>query len=276
MERTDIFSGEAFERVSGRELHLGPACDASRPLVVRDADRLTVEVAHGVSPRLVLLHTNPIGSEITVRLLEGATLDVVHLFTAEAFVDMRVSQGAGSRFRMTTCQLSGANVRYRFDLDGAGASNEMDALFLAMKEDHCVVDLRTNHNVADCASRSLIKGVASGTARGEFRGLVYVAPDAQRTDARQQSRNVLLSRTARIDARPQLEIYADDVRCSHGATVGQLDDDAILYMRQRGLTEAQARRLRIEGFAGDVVARCPIETVREALSEAVIRRLADI
>lgn len=128
----------------------------------------------------------------------------------------------------------------------------------------------------DCTSRSLIKGVASGNAYGEFVGLVYVAPDAQQTDAQQQCRNILLSPTARIDAKPQLEIYADDVRCSHGATVGQVDDDAILYMRQRGLTESEARRLQIEGFAGDIVGRCGIEVVKEALAEAVIKRLEKI
>ena len=115
--------------------------------------------------------------------------------------------------------------------------------------------------------------VKVGQKIGEFRGLVYVAPDAQRTDARQQSRNILLSETARIDAKPQLEIYADDVKCSHGATVGQMDADAILYMRQRGLSLAQARRLQIEGFAGDVVRRCGIGELGEALMEAVARKM---
>ncbi len=100
-----------------------------------------------------------------------------------------------------------------------------------------------------------------------------MAPDAQRTDARQQSRNVLLSDTARIVAEPQLEIYADDVKCSHGATVGRMEDDTILYMRQRGLSEAQARRLQIEGFVGDVVRRCGIEPLCEALAEAVAAKL---
>ena len=104
---------------------------------------------------------------------------------------------------------------------------------------------------------------------GEFCGMVYVAPDAQRTDARQQSRNILLSRTARITTQPQLEIYADDVKCSHGATVGQMDSEAVLYMRQRGLSEVQARRLQIEGFVGDVVRRCGVEPLCETMMEAV-------
>ncbi|MDE7069830.1 MAG: SufD family Fe-S cluster assembly protein, partial [Alistipes sp.] len=100
--------------------------------------------------------------------------------------------------------------------------------------------------------------------------------DAQRTDARQQSRNLLLSRTARIEAQPQLEIYADDVRCSHGATVGQMDDDAILYMRQRGLSEVQARRLQLEGFAGEVIGRCSMESVREWIAGRIAERLNEM
>jgi Fe-S cluster assembly protein SufD len=242
----------------------------------KEINKLTVEVAGGAALRLVVLHTKPCQAEIRIKLLEGADAELVQLFSAEAFVDFQVEQAAGSKFRMTACQFTSANVRYRFDLNGREASNELDVLFLALEQDHCVVDLRTNHLVPDCTSRSLIKGVASGTGRGEFCGLVYVAPDAQHTDAQQQCRNILLSRTSRIDARPQLEIYADDVRCSHGATVGQMEDEAILYMRQRGLKEEQARRLQIEGFAADVVGRCRIEAVKEILTDAVVRHLDKI
>ena len=108
---------------------------------------------------------------------------------------------------------------------------------------------------------------------GEFRGLVYVAPDAQRTAARQTSRNVVLGDEARITTRPQLEIYADDVKCSHGATVGQMDEDALLYMRQRGLSEAQARALLMEGFVADVVRRCGVEQLHEVLMRGVGEKL---
>ena len=158
-------------------------------------------------------------------------------------------------------------------LKRAGKLVHLGKQFLAAGQEHCVVRLRTNHNVPDCRSNSYIKGVAGGTAVGEFCGLVYVAPDAQRTDAQQQSRNVLLSDTARITTMPQLEIYADDVKCSHGATVGQMDADAILYMRQRGLSEAQARRLQIEGFVGDIVRRCGVEPLGEAVLELAAEKL---
>ena len=132
--------------------------------------------------------------------------------------------------------------------------------------------LRTAHNVPDRRSDSAVKGVAGGTAVGSFAGWSMWLPGAQRTDARQQNRNILLSREARITTQPQLEIYADDVKCSHGATVGQMDAEAILYMRQRGLSEADARRLQIEGFVGDVVRRCGIEPLCEAVMEMVVRQ----
>ncbi len=276
MEWTDIFSGPAFEPVKSRELHLGKDCDLSRPLVVRDTDKLTVEVAGGAALRLVVAAYETLSGRGSYQAARRGGCGACPAFSAEAFVDFQVEQAAGSKFRMTACQFTSANVRYRFDLNGREASNELDVLFLALEQDHCVVDLRTNHLVPDCTSRSLIKGVASGTGRGEFCGLVYVAPDAQHTDAQQQCRNILLSRTSRIDARPQLEIYADDVRCSHGATVGQMEDEAILYMRQRGLKEEQARRLQIEGFAADVVGRCRIEAVKEILTDAVVRHLDKI
>lgn len=278
MIRTDLFSDQTrFAPVAGgEELHLGPGCGADRPLLVRNPRRLTVMVEAGIAARIVLLHEEACAAEIGLRLAEGAEAEVVELFTAEGTSELTLEQAAGSDFRLTSCLLAGASVRYRFDLKGTEASNRTGVLFLAAGRERCGVDLRTNHCVPGCSSRSLVKGAASGTARGEFRGLVYVAPDAQRTDAQQQSRNLLLSRTARIDAQPQLEIYADDVRCSHGATVGQMDDDAILYMRQRGLSEAQARRLQLEGFAGDVIGRCGIEEVRELLAEAVAQRLNEM
>ena len=234
---------------------------------------LEYENFNAASARIVVLHTAADMSVVEVELGEEAQLELTELFTAEAFAEVSVKQAARSRCRLTTVQLSSANASYRIDLDGADAENELGGVFLAAGNEHCVVKLRTGHNVADCRSNSYIKGVAGGQAVGEFCGMVYVAPDAQRTDARQQSRNILLSRTARITTQPQLEIYADDVKCSHGATVGQMDAEAILYMRQRGLSEAQARRLQIEGFVGDVVTRCGIEPLCGAILERAAAKI---
>lgn len=238
-----------------------------------DPTHLKVELAAGAAARLVVLHTKADVARLDVELAEGAQLELTELFLAEAFAEVRIAQQARSRCRMTAVELSGANASYRIDLNGAGAENDLGGVFLATGTDHCVVRLHTAHNVPDCTSVSSVKGVADDEAVGEFSGLVYVAPDAQRTDARQQSRNVLLSERARIETMPQLEIYADDVKCSHGATVGQMDADAILYMRQRGLSESEARRLQIEGFVGDIVRRCGLEPLGEAIMELASEKL---
>ena len=257
----DIIRG--FRAADGEVLRIAGA--EAEPFAAVDPRHLRVEAAAGASARIVVLHTAPDVSSLTLTLAEGAQLELTELFTAEAFAEVSVKQAARSRCRLTTALLSSANASYRIDLDGADAENELGGVFLAAGNEHCVVKLRTGHNVADCRSNSYIKGVAGGQAVGEFCGLV--------SDARQQSRNILLSETARITTQPQLEIYADDVKCSHGATVGQMDAEAILYMRQRGLSEAQARRLQIEGFVGDVVTRCGIEPLCGAILERAAAKI---
>lgn len=258
--------GEAL-RIAGSE---------PQPFAAVDPQKLRVEVAAGASARLVVVHEKPVASALSILLERDAWLQLAEIFLAEAFAETTAVQAAGSGCSITTVQLASANASYRIDLDGVHAESSVGGLFLAAGEEHCVIDLHTVHKAADCRSDSLVKGIAGGSAVGEFRGLVYVAPDAQRTDARQQSRNILLSETARIVTEPQLEIYADDVKCSHGATVGQMDADAILYMRQRGLSLSQARRLQIEGFAGDVVRRCGIGELGEALTAAVACKMERI
>lgn len=265
----DILRG--FRTAEGELLRITQC--VTEPYAAVDPRHLDVEVAAGGAARLVVLHTTPELSALRCTLGEGARLELTELFTAEAFAEVAVEQAARSDCRITTVQLASANAAYRIDLNGRGAENTLGGVFLAADEEHCVVRLHTAHNVSDCRSESCVKGVAGGRAVGEFHGLVYVAQDAQRTDAQQQSRNILLSDTARITTWPQLEIYADDVKCSHGATVGQMDAEAVYYMRQRGLSEAEARRLQIEGFVGDIVRRCGIEPLGEALQEAVAAKM---
>lgn len=272
----DWIGGEAFRQVEGRVLHVTAANAPQMPFAAVDPDRLRVEVEAGVTASLVVLHNAPNQAVLDLRLAEGASLEVTEVFASEAFVECTVRQQARSRCSMVTVLFSSANVRYRAELDGPDAECGLDGVFVAGGAEHCVLELRTAHNAPDCRSRSTVKGVAGGSALCEFRGLVYVAPGAQRTDARQQSRNVLLGPEARIDTRPQLEIYADDVKCTHGATVGMMDSDAILYMRQRGLSLRQARSLQIEGFVNDVLLRCPFEAVRAAMIGAVTEKLEKI
>jgi len=247
---------------------------AGRLCWTADPQSLPVVLPAGASAQIVVLHETPGASALRVSLGEGARLELTELFLTEgAAAETEVEQAAGSDCRIATLLLTGAEASYRMALAGRNAACTLHGLFLAGGEERCTVRLRTEHRVADCRSESLVKGVAGGAAVGTFAGLVYVAPDAQRTDAQQQSRNVLLNGTARIDTQPQLEIYADDVKCTHGATVGQMDEEAILYMRQRGLSEAQARRLQIGGFVADIVGRCPVEPLREVLAELVGQKM---
>lgn len=273
MERIFEILG-TFRKAGPERLHIEAPVPASYAAV--DPEHLHVTLAAGSAAHLVVLHTKAGTATLDVELAEGAQLELTELFTAGTFSETSVRQAARSRCRMTTVLLSGANTSCRIDLAGADAENSLGGVFLLGGREHGVVKLRTNHLVPDCRSDSTVKGVAGGEATGEFSGLVYVAQDAQRTDARQQSRNVLLSDAARIETMPQLEIYADDVKCSHGATVGQMDADAILYMRQRGLSEAQARRLQIEGFVGDVVRRCGEEPLGEAMLALAAEKLETI
>ena len=269
----DMIRDGAFRQFGGGRIGDGDGT----PLVAVNPSKLDVSVAAGAHASLVILHTEAGETAAEIGLEEGASLTIDDIYLAAAFSAVHIRQQGGSSCRLTSVELQGANADYDIDLDGAGASFDADGVFVGAGTDHCVFDLTTRHNVADCTSSSLVKGVVSGRATGEFRGHVYVAPDAQRTDACQQSRNIELGGDAHIVTKPQLEIYADDVKCSHGATVGQIDDDAVLYMRQRGLSEADARRLQIEGFVSDIVGRCSAgETLCGALDEAVRSKLEEL
>ena len=246
-------------RVKGRDAQL----------IAVDARKLTLTVEPEAHAQLVLVHTEPRQSLVEIELQNGASLSVSEVFLCESFAEVRIKQSDESRCEYVVAELSGANAMYRADLIGRNAEWKFDGVFIGCEREHCTVSLETRHEVPDCRSESLVKGVVSDNATGEFRGLVYVAPDAQHTDARQQSRNIELSDDAHIVAKPQLEIYADDVKCSHGATVGHRDDEALFYMRQRGLSERDARRLQIEGFVKDIVLRCPVAALREMLEAEV-------
>lgn len=271
----DMFG--SFRSVGGGRLRIDR--EEPTPFVAVDpAAALDVEVSADGAAQLVVVHRESADEPVNlrIRLHEAARLTLTEVFLAPAKVDVTLAQAAGSASRITAVQLAGAEAFYRTELNGERAESVLHGLFIAGGEEHCSVSLHTAHNVPDCWSESCVKGVAGGKATGRFGGLVYVAPDAQRTDARQQSRNVLLSDAARIDTLPQLEIYADDVTCSHGATVGRMDDEAVLYMRQRGLSEATARRLQIEGFAADVVRHCGIEPLCERLMTAVAEKMEQL
>ena len=159
-------------------------------------------------------------------------------------------------------------------LDGEGGDCTLNGLYLADRER--LVDTHTliDHARPHCGSHEVYKGILGGKARAVFNGKIIVRPDAQKTDAKQTNRALLLTDGATINTKPQLEIFADDVKCTHGAAIGQLDDDAIFYLRARGLPYAEARDMLIHAFAGEILERVHVIPLREALEAELFAQLA--
>lgn len=146
------------------------------------------------------------------------------------------------------------------DLDERGASLDLAGAYLCTTGEELSFKILVKHNSPDCTSSQLFKGIVGGSARASFDGLIYVAPDAQQTKARQENHSILLSSEARVESRPQLEIYADDVECSHGATSGALNAEERFYMQSRGIPEEQALQLQKLAFLAPILSRIPEET----------------
>jgi len=150
-------------------------------------------------------------------------------------------------------------------LDGQNIDSYLNGLYVLdgtqVVDNHTLVD----HAMPHCHSNELYKGIIDDKAQGVFNGKIWVRPDAQKTNAYQSNKNLLLSNEASMNAKPQLEIYADDVKCSHGATTGQLDEEALFYLRARGIGEGVARALLNHAFAADVIEQIENETIRQQL-----------
>ncbi len=191
----------------------------------------------------------------------------VHAVTARLerdarFADRAVSIGAS---------LARNDIDVRFD--GEGGECALDGLFLADGKRHTDTHTLIDHTSPHCASRELYKGILDGGGRGVFDGTIVVRKDAQKTDAWQTNKNLLLSREALVHSTPRLEILADDVKCKHGSTTGQLDEAALFYLRSRGISEAAARSLLVYAFASDVVSRIRVEPLRKAVEAYLAARL---
>jgi Fe-S cluster assembly protein SufD len=208
---------------------------------------------------------------------DGAVLDHYKLEreSDHAFhlATLRVHQDARSSFTDHSLCVGGALARNDIvaRLEGEGGECSLRGLFMTGDGQHHDTHSVIDHAVAHCTSRELYKGILTGAARGVFHGRIVVRPDAQKTDAHQVNRNLLLSREALVDSTPQLEIFADDVKCKHGSTTGQLDEAALFYLRSRGIAEQAARRLLTYAFASDVVGALKVQPIRVAL-EAYLHR----
>ncbi len=186
-----------------------------------------------------------------------------------------VQQQEGSRFTSHNLTLDGALVRNELhvELGAEHAECTLNGLYVARGRQHIDNHTHIDHAAPACTSRELYKGVLDGRGRAVFSGRVVVHPHAQRSDAHQANNNLLLSPDAEVDTKPQLEIYANDVKCGHGATVGQLDENALFYLQSRGIDREAARSVLTYAFAGDIVERIGIPVVRASVQQALNHRL---
>jgi Fe-S cluster assembly protein SufD len=214
-----------------------------------------------------------------VRLGAGAVLELVtdQRETEHAFHlhHLHARCEAGAILHSRAVSLGGRLVRNDLAavLDGEGAHAAIDGVYLADHEE--LVDNHTSidHAVAHCTSHELYKGILAGRGRAVFNGRILVRPDAQKTDAKQTNRALLLSDDATINSNPQLEIFADDVKCTHGAAVGQLDEEALFYLQARGLSPAQARDMLLHAFANEVLGEISVPELRLALEHRLFSRI---
>ncbi len=157
-------------------------------------------------------------------------------------------------------------------LDGEAATCTLNGLYMVDGKQHVDHQTKIEHVQPHCPSHEVYKGILDGESHGVFNGKVYVHPEAQKTDGKQSNNNLLLSDKARIDTKPQLEIFADDVKCTHGATVGRLDEVGLFYMKSRGIGDERARQLLTYAFAADVLEMIELDELREALEAMVLHR----
>jgi Fe-S cluster assembly protein SufD len=185
---------------------------------------------------------------------------------------MYLTAQRGSTFSSHSLTLGGSLVRNDVlaALRGEGIDCTLNGLYLvggaALVDNHTTID----HAMPHCGSHEVYKGILWGRARAVFNGKIIVRPDAQKTDAKQTNKALLLSDDAQINTKPELEIFANDVKCTHGAAIGQLDDDALFYLRSRGLGHAEARAMLIHAFAGDIINRVKVPALRAQLETALL------
>jgi Fe-S cluster assembly protein SufD len=247
-----------------------------------------IESAAGTSAQLIEFHTS-VGdadhyANTVLKLDVGDNAALAHIRIQDRSLDhlqtgrTEVGVGRDARFKSASFDLGGGMVRNDLDIDIAkpGAEVSFDGLYLAGDGQHIDNHTRVDHRVGPAISRQEYRGILNGKCRCVWNGKAIVHEGADGTDADQANHNLLLSEKAEIDAKPELEIYTDDVKCSHGTTVGQLDETAMFYLRSRGLDKRHATQVLTHAFAAGLVSRVPVDAAKETVSDLMEKRLADL
>lgn len=208
-------------------------------------------------------------ANITHYRVQKESAEALHIGTTE------VSIGRGSLYNSTNINLGGRisrhDIHVRFTTEGGEAF--VDGLYMLGGDQHHDTHSTIEHALPNCVSHQTYKGVLNDSSRGVFNGKVFVRENATGTDAQQSNKNLLLSNDARVDTKPQLEIFNDDVKCSHGATVGQLEEEELFYLLSRGISEKLAKNLLTYGFAEEIINKIGIDAIKKDLDEIVLNRL---
>lgn len=247
------------------------------------APHLIIVLEPGSKATLVESHRSASAGFVNsvVRIIIGENASLTHYRlqndTPQAFnyglTEVEIARGG--IYDATNINIGAALSRHDIDVvfSSPGAEARVDGLYLLAGRQHHDTHSMIDHRFGHCLSRQTYKGILTDESRGVFNGIVYVREGASGTDAQQSNKNLLLSNNARVDTKPQLEIFNDDVKCSHGATVGQLEEEEIFYLRTRGLNDALARNLLTYGFAEEIIEKIGIETIRAELDAALLNRL---
>ncbi len=285
--------------VDGISVRIRNNTQIERPIGLLFADRATstptvtqsrvqIGLEAGSSARFVEYHASSGDGEhysnvvIDVTVADGAVLDYVRMQNRSRrhcqTQRLNVRLEKGSAIRHFGLDLGGALVRsdLKIDIAAAGASAEFNGLYIGSNEQHIDNHTRVDHRVGPATSAQEYRGILSGRSRCVWNGKAIVHKGADGSDAEQANHNLLLSEHSEINAKPELEIYADEVKCAHGTTVGQLDDAALFYLRTRGLDRQHAKRVLTRAFAASVVEKSPIPALHGLISAQVEQRLGDL
>lgn len=253
-----------------------PPAAFPRVLIVAEANSAATIIESYASPNDAVYLTNAIvdlvvgdGARLQHYKVQRESTGAFHVATT------RAQLGADATYNTTTINFGAALSRHDIDvrMDHEGAECSIDGLYMVDGTQHTDTHSVIDHRQPHCTSHQLYKGILDGKSRAVFNGKVFVRHGAQQTDAQQTNKNLLLSKEARVDTKPQLEIFADDVKCTHGAAVGQLDEEELFYLESRGINPGLARNMLTYGFAGEVIERIGVASIRRELDEAVLNRL---